>query len=35
VPPPSVEKSPSPPTGDNLPGEDGGPQGIPGAPGRN
>jgi hypothetical protein len=34
VAPPSVQRSPSAPTGDNLPGENGGPQGVPGAPGR-
>lgn len=33
--PPPVQSSPSPPTGDNLPGENAGPQGQPGEPGRN
>jgi hypothetical protein len=31
--PPVVERSPSAPTGDNLPGEDGGPNANPGTPG--
>ncbi|MCP9272847.1 hypothetical protein [Mycolicibacterium arenosum] len=31
--PPPVRQSPSPPTGDNLPGENSGPAGQPGAPG--
>jgi hypothetical protein len=33
--PQTTVRTPSPPTGDSLPGDDAGPQGNPGSPGRN